>query len=205
MPSTPMSPAQGNSPYGKSTWGRRCPARHLHDHGRHEPQATVHISTLTPKLGITSTPVIDPVAGIIYVVREDQADRRQPYHFFLHALDLISGTEQLAGPTEITGQVNGSGTGKQRVVFWFFDPTFHLQRPGLLLMNGIVYLAFGSVGDMGNFHGWVMGYDATTSPAGVNSQPDSQWQRRREYGQLGRGLAGDTAGNMLRHDRKRRF
>jgi hypothetical protein len=115
---------------------------------------------INPEIGITSTPVIDSNAGIIYVVARTKASN-STYHFFLHALDIKSGTEQLGGPVEITGQVTGSGPGSSGGVL-AFNPVFHLQRPSLLLMNGVVYVAFGAVGDIGTFHGWIMGYDATT-------------------------------------------
>src|SRR6185369_6847942 len=149
---------------------------------------------INPEIGITSTPVIEPVAGIIYVVAKTKRTSDSTYHFFLHALGLTSGAEQLAGPTEITGQVTGSGTGSSGGVL-VFDPTFHLQRPGLLLMNGIVYLGFGSVGDMGNFHGWLMGYDATTlqQVSILNMTPNGSdggiWA-------AGQGLAADASGNI---------
>ena len=149
---------------------------------------------INPEIGITSTPVIDPVAGIIYVVAKTKRTSDSTYHFFLHALDLTSGAEQLAGPTEVSGQVTGTGTGSSGGVL-VFDPTFHLQRPGLLLMNGVVYLAFGSVGDMGNFHGWIMGYDATTlqQVSILNLTPNGSdggiWA-------AGQGLAGDASGSI---------
>ncbi len=149
---------------------------------------------INPEIGITSTPVIDPVAGIIYVVAKTKRTSDSTYHFFLHALGLTSGAEQLAGPTEITGQVTGSGSGSSGGVL-VFDPTYHLQRPGLLLMNGVIYLGFGSVGDMGNFHGWIMGYDATTLQqlSILNMTPNGSdggiWA-------AGQGLAGDASGNI---------
>ena len=149
---------------------------------------------INPEIGITSTPVIDPVAGIIYVVAKTKRTSDSTYHFFLHALGLTSGAEQLAGPTEITGQVTGSGSGSSGGVL-VFDPTYHLQRPGLLLMNGVVYLGFGSVGDMGNYHGWIMGYDATTlqQVSILNLTPNGSdggiWA-------AGQGLAGDASGNI---------
>jgi len=38
-----------------------------------------------------------------------------------------------------------------------------MNRPGLLLSNGIVYMAFGSyANDQGLYHGWLLGYDAQT-------------------------------------------
>ena len=115
---------------------------------------------INPEIGITSTPVIDSNAGIIYVVARTKSSN-STYHFFLHALDLKAGSEQLGGPVEITGQVTGSGTGSSGGIL-AFNPTFHLQRPSLLLLNGVVYVAFGAVGDIGTFHGWIMGYSTPT-------------------------------------------
>jgi len=148
---------------------------------------------INPEIGITSTPVIDSNAGIIYVVARTK-NSNSTYHFFLHALDIRSGNEQLGGPVEITGQVTGSGVGSSGGVL-AFAPLFHLQRPGLLLMNGVVYVAFGSVGDIGNFHGWMMGYDATTLQQTTifNATPDGSdggiWE-------AGLGLTGDGSNNI---------
>ena len=116
---------------------------------------------INTEIGVTSTPVIDSSTGIMYVVAKTKNNSDSSYHFFLHALDIKSGIEQLGGPAEITGQVSGSGAGSIGGVL-AFAPVFHLQRPGLLLLNGVIYIAFGSVGDIGTWHGWVMSYDATT-------------------------------------------
>jgi chitodextrinase len=101
---------------------------------------------LVPEIGITSTPVIDPTTNTIYV----SSKTKEPgpvYVHRLHALDLTTGAEKLGAPVTISA--NG------------FVPLIQLQRPALLLNNGIVYLAFGSHGDQSNYHGWVMGYDKT--------------------------------------------
>ncbi len=149
---------------------------------------------ISPEIGITSTPVIDPVAGIIYVVNRTKNTSNSTYHDYLHALDLTTGAEQLGGPVEITGQVSGTGTGSQNGIVTF-DPTYHHQRPSLLLANGVLYLAFGSVGDIGTWHGWVMSYNATTlqQEAIFNVAPDGDeggiWSS-------GQGPVADGAGNV---------
>src|SRR5437868_3750046 len=108
---------------------------------------------MTPEIGITSTPAIDPIAGIIYVVAKSRdADGR--YHQRIHALGIVDGT--VRGSAEIEATVTASGASVT------FDPRLQLNRPGLLLLNGVVYVAFGSHCDFGAYHGWVFGYDGLT-------------------------------------------
>jgi len=77
-----------------------------------------------------------------------------------------------------------------------FDPFWYLQRPGLALANGMVYLAFGSHGDAGNYQGWVMAYSAANLQhqiAAFNSTPNGNgggiWQS-------GRAPAIESSGNV---------
>ncbi len=118
---------------------------------------------LIPEIGITGTPVIDTPtsSGTMYVVAKTKDTSNSTYHFYLHALDITSGAEKFGGPVEITGQVQGTGAGSAGGVV-AFDPLTQNQRPGLLLLNGVVYIAIGSVGDIANYHGWVFAYNAST-------------------------------------------
>ena len=102
---------------------------------------------LTPLIGVTATPVIDPSTGTLYVVAYNK-DSNATYHYRLHAIDVTSGVEKFGGPVEVTT----SG----------FNPFYQLNRPGLLLLNGTVYVGFGSKGDFFTWHGYVMGYNAQT-------------------------------------------
>ena len=108
------------------------------------------------EIGIMGTPVIDPTTNTLYVVAKT-IDSAGVYHFRLHALDLASGTEKFGGPTEISATVQTS----QGAVT--FTPTIQLQRPALLLLNGAVYIGFGSNGcDAYSYHGWLLAYSAST-------------------------------------------
>jgi hypothetical protein len=99
--------------------------------------------------GITGTPVIDPTSNTIYFVA--QTLENGVYYQRLHALDTTTGAEKFGGPTVISGSVkNAHGT-------LAFDPQHNLPRPGMLLLNSIVYMAWA-----GSTHGWMAAYDATT-------------------------------------------
>jgi hypothetical protein len=117
--------------------------------------ATGDCATITPEFGITGTPVIDSSTGTLYVVaatKEVSGGSTPSYVYWLHALSVTTGQEKFGGPVPIQA-MSGSIT---------FLPKQHLQRPGLLLVNGVVYIGFGSHGDMSPWYGWLLGYNAST-------------------------------------------
>ncbi len=116
---------------------------------------------ITPQVGITSTPVIDTNSGTIYVVAKTKNTSDSSYHFNIHALELVTGKEKFGGPTEITAQVPGTGVESVGSTVTF-EPLQQFNRPGLLLANGIVYVAFGSACETPPWHGWILGYSAST-------------------------------------------
>ncbi|MBZ5642597.1 MAG: choice-of-anchor D domain-containing protein [Acidobacteriia bacterium] len=114
---------------------------------------------LIPEIGITGTPAIDPVAGTLYVV----VKTKQSGSFFqrLHALDVATGSEKSGSPVTITASVSGTGDGSVSGTV-AFDPLHEHNRPGLLLENGHLIIAWASHEDTSPFHGWVMSYNPTT-------------------------------------------
>lgn len=139
----------------------------------------VSCGDITPEVGITGTPVIDPDSGTLYVVVKTKESGLAVQR--LHALDLGTGSEKLGGPVRIEGAVRGKGAGSTNG--WLrFDALRENQRPGLLLQNGMVYISWAAHCDGWPFHGWVMAYDASTlEQVGVwNATPDKQgggiWQ-----------------------------
>jgi hypothetical protein len=141
-----------------------------------------HRKNLFPKTGITSTPVIDVNTETIdLVARTRDLDGSVKYR--LHALDLGDGHEKFGGPVTVGAAQPG------------FDPKKHLNRPGLLLSAGRVYLAFGSECDTDTYHGWIFAHasDNLVQVAVFNSTPTGE---RGGIWQAGRGLAGDATGNL---------
>ena len=105
---------------------------------------------LAPDIGIVGTPVIDPTTNTIYVVSKSK--NGATIHQRLHALSLIDGSEKFSGPQEIVATFNGIT----------FSPLSQNQRAGLALLNGVVYIAWGSHGDIGTYYGWIQGFNAAT-------------------------------------------
>jgi hypothetical protein len=130
---------------------------------------------IVPQVGITSTPVIDPATGTLYVVAmvKFSSANGPRYAHRLHALDIATGAENFGGPVSIGGSVRGTGEGQVRGSI-AFDPFPQLNRAGLALTNGVVYVAFASHCDLQWFHGWVFAYEAgnsQSSNSGAKSQP----------------------------------
>jgi len=122
------------------------------------PSTTVG-TDITPQVGITGTPVIDPATGTLYVVSKTVEGSTYPQR--LHALDIATGAEKFGGPVLLTASVPGTGNGSVNGTLTF-DSLWENQRPALLLLNGIVWIGFSSHGDNGPWHGWVLGYNAGT-------------------------------------------
>ena len=117
-------------------------------------------SQITPEIGITSTPVIDRAAGVIYVVGMSK-NASGSYFQRLHALDLTSGAERFGGPVDIRASYPGTGdnTSGGNVIF---DPKQYAERAGLLLLNGTIYTTWTSHCDSRPYTGWMIAYNAST-------------------------------------------
>lgn len=114
---------------------------------------------ITPEVGVTGTPVIDPSTNTLYVVSKSVISSGPTFYQRLHAIDLKTGSEKFGGPVKITGTYAGTGDGGTTVTF---NPRQQNQRPGLALVNGVVYIAWASHEDAPPYYGWVIGYNAAT-------------------------------------------
>jgi hypothetical protein len=100
------------------------------------------------RVGILSTPVVS--GGFAYVVAETEVSTTTLAHT-IHKVELVTGNVVASRP------ITASFANVQ------FSSNIHLQRPGLLEANGVIYTAFGSHCDLdGNdWHGWVMSFEAS--------------------------------------------
>jgi hypothetical protein len=99
-----------------------------------------------PYIGILGTPVIDN--GTLYVVAETAEQNATVFPHRLHALDIATGQEKFGGPVLISDPN--------------LPPAHKLQRPGLTVANGSVYVSMGSLGDKAPYKGFVFAFDNTT-------------------------------------------
>jgi hypothetical protein len=149
---------------------------------------------ITPEIGITGTPVIDPATNTLYVVAKTK-EGSNTYVHRLHALDLATGAEKLGGPVVIQASVAGTGNGAVGGTL-SFNQLHENQRTALLLHNGVVYMGFGSHGDYQPYHGWLLGYNATTLQqvlsysSTANSEGGGIWLS-------GGGIVVDSSGNFF--------
>jgi hypothetical protein len=151
-------------------------------------------SQVTPEIGVTSTPVIDRSAGahgILYVVGMSK-DASSAYHQRLHALDLATGAELLAGPVEIAASFPTAAGGTS-----MFSAGQHEERAALLLANGTIYTSWTSHCDSAPYYGWLIAYSATTlaRTAVLNVAPNSGGVGPAIW-MSGGGPAADSQGNI---------
>ena len=143
-------------------------------------------------IGIVGTPVIDTARATIYFVVRSTTGSTFVQH--LHAVNTLDGNEVAGSPTRITATYNGNGDGSVNGVITF-DAQRQNQRQGLTLLNGTVYVTFSSHCDWGPYHGWILGYDATTLQRQVvynvtpNGYAGGMWES-------GMAMAADAGGNL---------
>jgi len=154
--------------------------------------------TYSGVVGITSTPVIDPGTQTMYVVANCTplgtavAANLNNGRIRIFAINIANSTDRVPS-VEIAATDPG-------IPSTHFDPHCQRNRPGLLLSQGVVYVAFATFScDAGcaqsGYHGWVLGYRALdlkqsgvfcTSPKGNGV---GIWQ-------TGNGLAADANGSI---------
>lgn len=152
---------------------------------------------VTPEIGVTATPVIDRKAGphgTVYVVAMSR-DSGGRYFQRLHALDLASGAEVFNGPQIIQAKYPGTGDNSSGGMV-YFDPGQYKERPGLLLLNGVVYTAWSSHCDIRPYTGWLIGYDQNTlaQVSVLNLTPNGN---EGSFWNSGAGPAADSIGNIF--------
>jgi hypothetical protein len=152
---------------------------------------------VSPEIGVTATPVIDRNAGpngTVYVVAMSK-NSAPTYFQRLHALNLTSGAEEFGGPQDVHAAFPGTGANSSGGSV-LFDPGAYKERPGLLLLNGVVYTSWSSHCDVDPYTGWMIGYDQDTlsQTMVINIVPNGS---EASFWNSGAAPAADAAGNIF--------
>lgn len=110
---------------------------------------------IKPLLGITSTPVIDSLTGIMYVLTDGLENGSKVYR--LHALSIATGGEMLGGPGIVTGEVQGTGWDSQNGIITLEGSCYQRESLTLDPSSNNVYIGFSHC-----HHGWILAYDKST-------------------------------------------
>jgi outer membrane protein assembly factor BamB len=147
---------------------------------------------IQPSIGTTATPVIDTSTNpaTVYLTHKTYASGSSgPAAWYMDALNVATGHEQPNFPVLLSGNAdNAAGVS--------FSPTTQQQRPGLLLMNGVVYAGFGSHCDNTPFRGWVFGV-STSGQVKARWTDNVSGSDGAGIWQSGTGLSSDASGSIL--------
>ena len=173
-----------NAATGAIDWSRQL--------GTPWPSSAEGCSDLAPNVGVTGTPVYNPATSTVYLVSQQVPAGNSVYNpeFFMHAINVQTGAERPGWPVPIHGAPSND-PGRP------FNPFTELQRPGLLLLDGSVYAAFGSHCDFTPFAGYVAGVNTSSraltlwsDEAGLTDDEGGIWQS-------GGGLMSDGPGRIF--------
>jgi hypothetical protein len=142
---------------------------------------------ITPTVGITGTPVIEAATGTAYFFSKSAAGV-----WTFHAIDATNLNARPGFPVTLAGNAQNAPAAA-------FNGVTQLQRPGLLLMNGVIYAGFGAHCDIGEYRGWIVGITTagvirtlftTVQGTGANGRGAGIWQS-------GGGLMSDGPGQIV--------
>ncbi len=144
------------------------------------PSGETFSGDIVPEIGITGTPVIDGATKTIYLdaKTKEVEDGTNVAHYIqrLYAVDITTGQDKVTPFTigDTTGDNNntstisvpGTGVGSVNGILTF-NARKENDRMSLQLVTNqdaskTVYEAWASHGDNGPYHGWVVGFSATT-------------------------------------------
>ncbi len=153
--------------------------------------SVLQCADINPSIGITSAPAIDATNNIAYLTSVTTVSGVTNYS--MHAINMATGLDKPGFPVVIQGTAANAPSHT-------FNATYELQRPALLLMNGVVYAAFGGHCDRKPYEGWIVGVSTAghittmwTDQAGT----DVATNRGGGIWQSGGGLVTDGDGQIV--------
>jgi polyvinyl alcohol dehydrogenase (cytochrome) len=149
-----------------------------------EPSSAACDGDISPSIGVTSTPVVDPATNRLYAVGGVSVSGA--VHHELFALDLSSGQPIGGFPIMVDPSFPSGG-----------DPSNQLQRAGLALDDGRILIGYGgNDGDCNTYWGWLVSAP-TNGTTGLDSfQADASYHDGAIWG-AGNAPAVDAAGDVF--------
>ena len=156
---------------------------------------------ISPEVGVIGTPVIDPATGTLFVVSKSMNAGATTFYQRLHAIDVTTGDEKTGSPFNITASYPTAAGGTVT-----FSTRQENQRTGLALVNGVIYICWGSHEDASPWYGWVAGY-SYNGAAFAQTATSQRRPQHRGGGHLAvrRGALGRQQRQSLPHHRQRRL
>jgi hypothetical protein len=150
------------------------------------PYAITSCGDLSPDVGVTGTPVYDPATGDVYLVAQVMMGSDPAYEML--------GLSARTGVIAFRKTISGTASNDPDITF---NATNELARPGLLLMNGWVYAAFGSHCDHSPYVGFVDGVRISTGRLTQWSDETGVTDNQAGIWQSGGGLMSDGPGRIF--------
>jgi len=150
------------------------------------PYSITGCGDLTPYVGVTGTPVYNPKTGDVYLVAQVMQGSTPAYEMF----GINAGT----GAVAFRRSISGAASNDPDITF---NAKTELARPGLLLLNGWVYAAFGSHCDHSPYVGFVDGVKLSTGALTQWSDETGVSDNQAGIWQSGGGLMSDQLGRLF--------
>jgi hypothetical protein len=156
--------------------------------------ADVGCSDLTPRIGVTGTPVVDPAGtGTMYLLAKGYVNNVSgTAGYWLYSINVATGLDRYP-PRQVGGTANNPANVAQRATWSARD---QIQRPGLVLSGGRVYAAFSGHCGSGNYRGWVVGFNPTGATASAAPTLSAMWSATTNTFLNGAGIWMSGAGIM---------
>ena len=142
--------------------------------------------------GILGTPFIDIESGALYVVTMVRG--RTEVNLWVNAIDIYTGDPKFNSPQLLSFPFSGpEGT--------ITNVTNALQRPGLLVIDNVLYIAFGNIvpdpaDPQSSQEGFVQAFNATDLSQRLGVYQATPTGQKGGIWQAGRGIAADEFGNI---------
>ncbi len=165
-----------------------------HSLGQPWPTSTISCTDITPTVGVTGRPVLSPDGSTLYAASKTYTgtDTAHPV-YKLHALSVATGAELTGWPVTIAGPADNDPSVT-------FNPLALLQRPALVLLSGVVYVAFGSLCDNPLARGWIAGVSTTTAKLTALFTTEAHTTASKPLGSVwesGAELVSDAPGQLI--------